>query len=250
MKQIGATLVKPAVTMNAKLYKIFAVCIMLNALGTVYSQTTYAEQRKTMVEHQLKNRGIIDKATLKAMATIPRESFVPDSQKPFAYQDRPLRIGEGQTISQPYIVAFMTQALRLKQTDRVLEVGTGSGYQAAVLSQMVDSVYTIEIVESLAASAKKSLLALGLYNVQVKIGDGYRGWKEYAPYDAILVTAGAEYMPLYLVEQLAENGRMIIPIGPHNGVRQLVLLRKKNGKIKSKNLMAVRFVPFVTPEKQ
>lgn len=236
--------------MNAKLYKIFAVGILLSTLGSAYSQATYATQRKAMVETQLKSRGILDKATLKAMATIPRELFVPAAQKPFAYQDRPLSIGEGQTISQPYIVAFMTQALRLEQTDRVLEIGTGSGYQAAVLSQIVDSVYTVEIVESLATKAQERLKGFGLSNVKVKLGDGYRGWKENAPFDAILVTAGAEYMPLYLVEQLAENGRMIIPIGPHRGVRQLVLLRKKNGKIKSKNLMAVRFVPFVTPEKQ
>jgi protein-L-isoaspartate(D-aspartate) O-methyltransferase len=147
------------------------------------------------------------------------------------------------------MVAYMTQTLQLKASDRVLEIGTGSGYQAAVLSQMIDTVFTIEIVSSLAQQANQRIKNLNIHNVAVKIGDGYFGWQEKAPFDAIIVTAGAESIPLYLVEQLAENGRMVIPIGPHKGVRQLILLKKKNGKIKSRTLMQVRFVPFVR-EKQ
>ncbi len=202
-----------------------------------------------MLEEQLIPRGITDKATIFAMGKIPREVFVPASQKHFAYDDRPLPIGEGQTISQPFMVAFMTQALHLKTSDRVLEIGTGSGYQAAVLSQMIDSVYTIEIIDTLAQQAIQRIKSLHINNIAFKIGDGYFGWQEKAPFDAIVVTAGAESLPLFLVEQLAENGRMIIPLGPNKGIRQLVLLRKKNGKIKSKVLMPVRFVPFVR-EKQ
>jgi protein-L-isoaspartate(D-aspartate) O-methyltransferase len=213
------------------------------------AQNNYPEQRLQMLEEQLKPRGITNKATLDAMAKIPREAFVPESQRPFAYSDRPLPIGEGQTISQPFMVAYMTQTLQLKASDRVLEIGTGSGYQAAVLSQMIDTVFTIEIVSSLAQQANQRIKNLNIHNVAVKIGDGYFGWQEKAPFDAIIVTAGAESIPLYLVEQLAENGRMVIPIGPHKGVRQLILLKKKNGKIKSRTLMQVRFVPFVR-EKQ
>lgn len=210
-----------------------------------FTQDNYPVKRHRMVEEQLKPRGITNKATLNAMGKIPREAFVPESQKPFAYDDRPLPIGSGQTISQPFMVAYMTQALQLKASDRVLEIGTGSGYQAAVLSQMIDTVFTIEIVNDLAQQAIQRMKNINIHNVAVKIGDGYYGWKEKAPFDAIIVTAGAESIPLFLVEQLAENGRMIIPIGPHKGVRQLILLKKKNGKIKSKSLMPVRFVPFV-----
>jgi len=213
------------------------------------AQYNYPELRQRMIEEQLKPRGITDKATLYAMGKIPREAFVPESQKPFAYADRPLPIGSGQTISQPFMVAYMTQALHLKPSDRVLEIGTGSGYQAAILSRMIDTVFTIEIVKPLAQQAILRMKNVNIHNVALKIGDGYYGWKEKAPFDAIIVTAGAESVPLYLVEQLAENGRMIIPIGPHKGVRQLMLLKKKNGKIKSRTLMPVRFVPFVR-EKQ
>ncbi len=214
-----------------------------------FTQDNYPAQRQRMLEEQLKPRGITDRATLNAMGRIPREAFVPESQKPFAYNDRPLPIGSGQTISQPFMVAYMTQTLHIKRSDRVLEIGTGSGYQAAVLSQMVDTVFTIEIVDDLAQRALQIIKNLNIQNVAVKIGDGYYGWQEKAPFDAIIVTAGAESIPLLLVEQLAENGRMIIPIGPHKGVRQLMLLKKKNGEIKSRTLMPVRFVPFVR-EKQ
>ncbi len=198
-----------------------------------------------MVELQLAGRDITDKATLKAMAKIPREAFVPISQRPFAYEDRPLPIGDGQTISQPYMVAYMTQALRLKSSDRVLEIGTGSGYQAAVLSQIVDTVHTIEIIPSLGKRAERILKELNIGNVHVRIGDGYFGWEEKAPFDAIIVTAGAERIPPVLVEQLAEDGVMVIPVGPHRGVRQLIRLTKRKGKIRTRSLMEVRFVPFV-----
>lgn len=204
----------------------------------------YVRQRSYMVEIQLEGRDIYNSHVLRAMKVVPRHLFVPKAQRAYSYSDGPLPIGHRQTISQPYIVAFMTQALRLKKEDRVLEVGTGSGYQAAVLGKIVDSVFTIEIVKPLGWEAKKRLERLGYRNVQVNIGDGYHGWAEKAPFDAIMVTAGAEVIPQPLVEQLAEGGRMIIPIGPHNGIRQLVLVQKRKGKVKTTELMAVRFVPF------
>ena len=213
-------------------------------------QVDYAAQRKTMVNSQLKARDIYDKATIEAMSKVPREQFVPKDVRFYAYTDGPLPIGEGQTISQPYIVAYMTQALRLKPQHKVLEVGTGSGYQAAVLAEIVDSVYTIEIVEKLGIRSRNLLASLGYENVEVRVGDGYHGWEEKGPFDAIMVTAGAEYVPQPLIDQLKEGGRMIIPVGPHRGIRQLVRLEKKNGKIKRQELMAVRFVPFTRSEDQ
>lgn len=226
----------------------FIICFLLTG-SCLWSQVDYRELREAMVNSQLRARDIYQKSTLDAMLKVPRHAFVPDDMKPHAYRDGPLPIGEGQTISQPYIVAFMTQALRLKKTDRVLEVGTGSGYQAAVLGELVDSVFTIEIVKPLGVKARQRLKRLGYLNVVVRIGDGYHGWEEKAPFNAIMVTAGAESIPEPLVEQLAEGGKMIIPVGPHRGIRQLVLLNKKNGNIKRRNLMAVRFVPF-TREKE
>ena len=197
-----------------------------------------------MVAYQLKNRDITDTATLNAMMSVPRHQFVPDHLKKLAYEDGPLPIGEGQTISQPYIVAFMTQSLDLKPHYKVLEIGTGSGYQAAVLAEIADAVFTIEIVKKLGLAAKNRLKKIGYTNIEVKIGDGYHGWPEEGPFDAIIVTAGAESVPAALLEQLKEGGQLIIPLGPPNSVRQLVLATKKNGKVKTKNLMAVRFVPF------
>lgn len=212
------------------------------------AQTDYLSQRKIMVETQLKARDITDKETIWAMLKVPREQFVPKEYRIYSYNDGPLPIGEGQTISQPYIVAYMTQALRLKPENKVLEVGTGSGYQAAVLSEIVDSVFTIEIVEKLGIKAGQLLKSLGYDNVKVRIGDGYHGWPEKGPFDAIMVTAGAETIPQPLIDQLKEGGYMIIPVGPHRGVRQLVRVIKKDGNIKRKNLMAVRFVPFTRKE--
>ncbi len=213
-------------------------------MGSGLCQVNYMAQREVMVQSQLINRDISDTATLAAMRKVLRHEFVPENIRDMAYADRALSIGFDQTISQPYMVAAMTQELKLKPGSKVLEIGTGSGYQAAVLAEITDSIYTIEIVESLGKLAKERLKRLGYDAVLVKLGDGYHGWPEKAPFDAIVVTAGAETIPLPLVEQLKEGGRMIIPIGPHNGVRQLIRVVKRNGKIKTKEMMAVRFVPF------
>jgi protein-L-isoaspartate(D-aspartate) O-methyltransferase len=220
-------------------------------LGIIYllpifgcSQIDYKQLRENMIENQLLARDIRDPATLNAMRIVPRHEFVPIKMQAYAYADHPLSIGMGQTISQPYIVAYMTQILELKNHHRVLEVGTGSGYQAAILGEIVDSVYTIEIVEALAFTAKNRLSELGYDNINVKSGDGYLGWPDKGPFDAIIVTAGAEEVPQPLLEQLKEGGRMIIPVGPHNGVRQLLLITNKSGKFKTKEVMAVRFVPL------
>ena len=228
-----------------KRMKWLARILLTMLLGhTSMGQTDYAAMRKAMIENQLKMRGIYDKNTLKAMSKVPRHLFVPKDQQIYAYSDGPLPIGQKQTISQPYMVAYMTQAIKPWKNKKVLEIGTGSGYQAAVLAEIVDSVYTIEIIPELGEKAKNLLKGLGYKNVQVRVGDGYHGWPEEAPFDAIIVTAGAEEIPRPLVEQLKDGGRMVIPVGPHHGVRDLMLLTKKNGKIKTKSLMAVRFVPF------
>ncbi|MBT8235854.1 MAG: protein-L-isoaspartate(D-aspartate) O-methyltransferase [Bacteroidia bacterium] len=213
-------------------------------LSSVYSQPNFQRQRERMVMIQLKTRDIYHNATLEAMGQVPRHKFVPEESQPFAYSDHPLSIGHGQTISQPYIVAFMTQAIRPKKDHKVLEIGTGSGYQAAVLAEIVDSVYTIEIVDVLAREAKNRLKSLQYNNVKVRSGDGYHGWPEAAPFDAIVVTAGAEEIPMKLFEQLKEGGKMVMPLGPHGGIRQLIRITKKKGEIKIEELMPVRFVPF------
>lgn len=228
--------------------RVLNTLLVLLICGTGFAQGEYTAQRRSMVKTQLQDRDIADEVTLRALLNVPRHEFVPLAQKPYSYWDQPLPIGEGQTISQPYIVAFMTQALKLKTSHRVLEVGTGSGYQAAVLAKIVDSVYTVEIVEALARTATKRLQRLGYDNVIVKSGDGYHGWTEKGPFDAIMVTAGADSIPEPLVAQLKIGGRMIIPVGPHNGIRQLVLLIKKKNKLIKKNLMTVRFVPFTRSE--
>jgi protein-L-isoaspartate(D-aspartate) O-methyltransferase len=196
-----------------------------------------------MVERQLRSRGIDDPHTLRAMAKVPREKFVPNELRNSAYDDRPLPIGYGQTISQPFIVALMTQRLQPKASDRVLEIGTGSGYQAAILSELAGEVYTIEIVRPLAQHAEVLLRELGYNNVHVKAGDGYKGWPEHAPFDGIIVTAAPDHVPQPLVEQLREGGRMIIPVGK-TGAQILYLLEKRDGKIKQKAVIPVKFVPF------
>ena len=222
---------------------IAAIACLVFAMGL--AQEDYAAQREEMVKLQLEGRDIHDVATLQAMRTVPRHLLVPDKIKKVAYADRAWPIGEGQTISQPYIVAYMTQALRLKPEDKVLEIGTGSGYQAAVLAEIVDSVYTIEIVEPLGVEADKKLKQLGYTNIYTRIGDGYHGWPEEAPFDAIIVTAAVEDIPPKLLDQLAIGGRMIIPVGQTKFHRNLVLAtKKKNGKIKSEKLLPVVFVPF------
>ena len=204
----------------------------------------FADERTQMVEEQLLDRGITDASVLRAMHTVPRHHLVPPDLVQYAYTDRPLPIGYDQTISQPFIVAYMVQAAELQSTDRVLEIGTGSGYQAAVLAEIVDSVYTIEIVEPLGRTAKRRLEELGYDNIAVRIGDGYAGWPEAAPFDAILVTAAPEDVPPPLAQQLAEGGRMIIPVGKESRLQYLMQLEKRNGKLKQKKLLPVRFVPF------
>lgn len=206
----------------------------------------FATARKAMVERQLQGRGrdIKDERVLKAMGEVRRHEFVPEDQRIFAYQDRPLPIGHEQTISQPYIVAFMTEKLDSKPEDRILEIGTGSGYQAAVLARLVKEVYSIEIVKPLAERAEATLKRLGYRNVTVKAGDGYKGWKEHAPFDAVIVTCAPNHVPKPLVEQLKEGGKMIIPVGEQFGLQHLYLLKKVKGRIEQQAVLPVRFVPM------
>ena len=177
------------------------------------------------------------------MGKVPREEFVPENARANAYTDEPLPIGYDQTISQPYIVAFMTQQLRPQQKDHVLEIGTGSGYQAAILAELVGEVYSIEIIDPLAKKAEATLQRLGYKNVHVKTGDGYKGWPEHAPFDAIIVTCAPDHVPQPLIDQLKQNGRMIIPVGGL-GDQSLYLLEKKNGKLERQAVLPVRFVPM------
>ena len=196
-----------------------------------------------MVEQQLKGRDIKDQRVLLAMGKVPREEFVPPESRAASYEDGPLPIGYDQTISQPYIVAFMTEQLRLKPSDRVLEIGTGSGYQAAILAELASEIYSIEIVEPLARGAEATLQRLGYKNVHLKIGDGYKGWPEAAPFDAIIVTCAPDKVPQPLIDQLKDGGRMIIPVG-ERFAQQLYLLEKKNGQLKESATLPVRFVPM------
>ncbi len=204
----------------------------------------FATHRQRMVEQQLKPRGIKDERVLAAMGKVPREEFVPADVRPSAYEDGPLPIGYDQTISQPYVVAFMTEQLRPKRSDRVLEIGSGSGYQAAILGELVAEIYTIEIVEPLAKSAEATLQRLDYNNVHIKMGDGYKGWPEEAPFDAIIVTCAPEKVPQPLVYQLKDGGRMVIPVG-ERFAQQLYLLEKKNGQLKESVTLPVRFVPML-----
>ena len=201
-----------------------------------------ARLRDAMVRQQIEARGVHHRPTLEAMRKVPRHEFVPPGQRAGAYADHPLPIGHRQTISQPYIVAFMTEALDLEAGDRVLEVGTGSGYQAAVLAEIVEEVYTIEIVEPLARESGERLKRLGYTNVHVRAGDGYRGWPERAPFDAIIVTAAAPRIPEALKEQLASGGRLIIPVG--DDVQELRLVTRRGDRFEEKSVLPVRFVPM------
>jgi len=195
-----------------------------------------------MVEEQIEARGIKDSLVLAAMRKVPRHLFVPERYRSEAYADHPLPIGYGQTISQPYIVAYMTEALRLKGGEKVLEIGTGSGYQAAVLAEIADSVFTIEIIPELAESARERLRRLGYKNIFVLCGDGYRGWPEHAPFDAIIVTAAPDHIPGPLVEQLKVGGRMVIPVG--SVYQELFLVVKTERGVEKRPLLPVRFVPM------
>ena len=197
-----------------------------------------------MVEEQLKPRGITDELTLRAMGEVPRHYFVDDAMRARAYGDYPLPIAAGQTISQPYIVALMTQMLKLKSSEKVLEIGTGSGYQAAILSRICEQVYTVERINQLLASARKVFDKLRYYNIVAKLDDGTSGWPEYGPYDAIIITAGGPEIPPPLVDQLADPGRLVIPVGGQE-VQELQLLTKEEGKISIERLDKVRFVDLI-----
>ena len=207
------------------------------------SAREFAVERERMVKEQVAMRGVTDERVLRAMRKVPREQFVPEQIRDQSYSDGPLPIGYDQTISQPFVVAFMTEKLRLRPTDRVLEIGTGSGYQAAILAELAAKVYTIEIVEPLGKKAAQTLQQLGYKNVLVKIGDGYQGWPEYAPFDAVIVTCAPNHVPQPLVEQIKEGGRIIIPVGP-TGDQTLYLLEKKNGRLEQRNVLPVSFVPM------
>ncbi|MBL7102712.1 MAG: protein-L-isoaspartate(D-aspartate) O-methyltransferase [Bacteroidales bacterium] len=231
-----------------KLFKLILFLMVSVIFGQCNSQESskdqYATQREDMVRYQIKARGVKDKKVLDAMLKVERHLFVPPEYISQAYEDHPLPVGEGQTISQPYIVALMTEVLDPDSTKRVLEIGTGSGYQAAVLAEICDSVYTIEIFESLGTKAKNLLKVLDYDNVKVKIGDGYKGWEEHSPFDAIIVTCAPTHIPQPLKDQLTEGGKMIIPVG-ESYAQELVLLEKKNGRIVQKDIIAVRFVPMI-----
>ena len=204
----------------------------------------YQDLREQMVARQIAARGISDEAVLAAMRKVPRHEFVPESLRHRAYDDRPLPIGQGQTISQPYIVALMTEILGLSAGKKVLEIGTGSGYQAAVLAELTDQVYTIEIVEVLGKRAESTLRRLGYDRVGVRIGDGYLGWEEHAPYDAIIVTCAPEHIPHPLIDQLAEGGRMVIPVGQQGYTQTLTLVEKQGGEVRQTAVIPVLFVPM------
>lgn len=204
----------------------------------------FAGTRNQMVNKQIKARGIHNQEILNAFQKVERHRFVLPEYVGAAYRDTPLPIDEGQTISQPYIVAFMTDVLELDATDKILEIGTGSGYQAAILAEICDSVFTIEIFEKLGKKARALFEELGYNNIYCKIGDGYKGWPEHAPFDAIIVTCSPTHVPQPLKDQLAEGGRMIIPVGKYP-VQNLVLLKKKKGKIREEKVLPVRFVPML-----
>jgi len=224
---------------------------IITGMNCVTSQESeYARDRDRMVLEQLVDRGIKDRRVIKAMQKVERHRFVPEEYRSVAYGDHPLPIGYEQTISQPYVVAFMTEVLQLKPTDRVLEIGTGSGYQAAILAEICDSVFTIEIVPELAHRAKNLLEQLGYKNIQVKHGDGYHGWPEKAPFDAIIVTCSPTKIPQPLKSQLKEGGRMIIPVGYPETGQELYLIRKENERLIEKAVLPVRFVPMVNSEKK
>jgi protein-L-isoaspartate(D-aspartate) O-methyltransferase len=218
--------------------------LLVSFSSSRYYNDKYEKVRQRMVRDQIVARGIKDQKVIQAMINVQRHLFVPQSQQRMAYEDRPLPIGEGQTISQPYIVALMTETLELEEDMSVLEIGTGSGYQAAVLAEIVGEVYTIEIIESLGLKAKTLLESLNYDNVNFKIGDGYKGWAEMAPFDAIIVTCAPADIPKPLENQLKEGGKMIIPIGG-SIAQELVLIEKRNGKLIKKEVSSVRFVPMV-----
>jgi protein-L-isoaspartate(D-aspartate) O-methyltransferase len=229
-------------------FRVRLALITVAALGIACERlqtntSDLAAQRERMVKEQIADRGVTDERVLVAMRTVPREKFVPEKFRPSSYDDGPLPIGYDQTISQPYVVALMTEQLRPQSGHQILEVGTGSGYQAAVLAGIVAEVYSIEIVKPLARSAETILQQLGYKNVHIKTGDGYKGWPERAPFDGIIVTCAPDHVPQPLVDQLKEGGRMVIPVGPPLA-QELYVVQKTNGQLRQSALLDVRFVPM------
>jgi protein-L-isoaspartate(D-aspartate) O-methyltransferase len=208
----------------------------------------FKDQRGRMVERQIRARGIKNQAVLEAMMKVPRHRFVTAEYVTSAYEDHPLPIGQGQTISQPYIVAYMTEAAEISDNEKVLEIGTGSGYQAAILGELAKEVYTIEIIPELAERARRTLSELGYQNVRVKTGNGYEGWAEYAPYDGIVVTAAPDEVPKALIDQLAMNGKMVIPVGV--GDQEMMIITKTAEGVIEKRTIPVRFVPMTGKPKK
>lgn len=221
----------------------FPVFLLANGSSADKNNGEYTKKRWEMVENQILSRGIRDSRVIQAMLKVPRHKFVPEDLAHLAYSDSPIPIGKGQTISQPYIVALMTELLQLKEGDKVLEVGTGSGYQTAILAELGCEVYTIEIIDSLLERAKQLLDSLGYQNIHYKVGDGYRGWPEHAPFDAIIVTAAPDHIPQPLIEQLKIGGRMVIPVG--DLYQDLILITKTQRGIEMKTVTPVRFVPMI-----
>jgi protein-L-isoaspartate(D-aspartate) O-methyltransferase len=228
-----------------KIISVASILVFLSVCTSIASEDPYRKRRELMIEHDIKGRGIRDAKVLEVMGRIPRHLYVDEPLRNRAYNDYPLPIGEGQTISQPYVVALMTEALNPKPTDRVLEIGAGSGYQAAVLAEIVKEVYTIEIRKGLAERADKRLKDLGYKNIKVKYADGYFGWNEYAPFDAIIITAAANHIPPPLIKQLKEGGRLIIPLGSTVYFQTLTLAKKKKGELELEQITSVAFVPMV-----
>ena len=225
--------------------KALVIILALIIIETNLTQVDkYSQLRNKMVDTQIRDRGITDQDVLRAMRKVPRHLFVPDNYVDDAYEDYPLPISHGQTISQPYIVAYMTEAAGPSKKKKALEIGTGSGYQAAVLAETSEIVYSIEIIPELASEAAATLKKLGYENVIVRAGDGYNGWPEHAPFDLILVTAAADRIPQPLIDQLAEGGRLVIPVGRQGAIQELMLVTKKRGKVETGRLIYVRFVPF------
>ena len=225
---------------------VWIISFTIASLIFAQNDKDYEELREAMVKMQIESRGVKDEDVLSVMRDVPRHLFIDESLWPKAYSDGPLPIGHGQTISQPYIVAFMTELLRPDTHHMVLEIGTGSGYQAAVLAKLVHHVYTIEIVPELGRNAKAALKRLGYDNISVRVGDGYKGWPEEEPFDRIIVTAAPEKVPEALVDQLKPGGRMVLPVGPRWWGQDLLVIEKnERGKVVRKNTIPVRFVPMI-----
>ncbi|GAK58986.1 protein-L-isoaspartate O-methyltransferase [Candidatus Vecturithrix granuli] len=231
------------------------ICLFLDVATGVATElkedTIYTQRRNAMVKQTIEDRGVRDPNVLRAMLTVLRHEFVPEDLKEYAYEDRPLPIGLGQTISQPYIVAYMTELLEAGSEAKVLEIGTGSGYQAAILAEIVKEVYTIEIFEELGKQAQNCFERLGYNTIKSKIGDGYYGWEEFAPFDGIIVTCAADHIPPPLIQQLKPGGRIVIPVGGVYQVQMLMLVMKDaQGNVTVKNMLPVRFVPLLGDHQQ